>query len=485
MSKTEKIKTMYTYTLKSDNKDIGIIKNTAEKNHEYFSKTMIIENIKWFCRFRWMVITVLIMFGFLSFSSEIFHYLSFKPFQKWPFFVAGILILTNILYSYHSLFIEQSKTVRNLRINIWSQIIIDLLILTVVVHFLGSLETTIPFAYIFHIVLACMFFSRFKSLFITVIACIFYAVCVLLENSGLISNGGIYVNSFLRENIENTPWIAFYYVTSTILILLVVWYLGSRLSMMLRQKDYELMISNYRLKEAHLEKTRHLLSTTHELKAPFAAIDANIQLLLKGYCGVFSDKALEVLNRISIRSRKLGHEIKEMLQLANLQTVSKDSLQWVKLDLVDIIKWSKDQLLPVAEKRGIIFKENIQSAIVVANEDHMKMLFVNLLSNAIIYSNEHGEVSIKCEPSAEGGPIVSIEDHGIGIHGEKLPKIFDEYYRTDEAVSHNKSSTGLGLAIVRHVAQRHNITANVASAPGVGTKFELMFPRSSQQLIES
>ena len=133
---------------------------------------------------------------------------------------------------------------------------------------------------------------------------------------------------------------------------------------------------------------------------------------------------------------------------------------------------------PTAEKREIIFKEDLQSAYVVANEDHMKMLIVNLLSNAITYSNEHGQVSVKCKPSANEGPIITIEDQGIGISSEKLPKIFDEYYRTDEAVRHNKSSTGLGLTIVKHVAQRHNITVNVASTPRVGTKFELRFPSS-------
>ncbi len=472
----EKNAHIYTYKLKFDRNNTQGIRELADKNVEYFFNAMIIENIKWFCRFRWIVITILFLFGLMFFSPELIRSLSLNPFQKWPFFIAGILILSNILFRYHAMLNERVKKLHDLKINIWCQIISDLMVLTIVVHFIGSLETNIPFAYLFHIVLACMFFSRPKSLLITIIACIFYTVCVAIEISGLVPTTGVYVNNLLRESIVFTPWITFFHVTSTIIILFIVWYLGSHLSEMVRQKEYELIITNYRLKEAQEEKAKHLLRLTHELKAPFAAIDANIQLLLRGLCGEFPDKSLEVLNRISRRSRKLGHEIQEMLQLANLRTVNKDSLRREKLDLADIIKWCKTQVLPTAEKKAINFKENLQPAPFVANEDHMKMLFVNLLSNAITYSNEHGEIQIQCVPSAEAGPIITIEDNGIGIHGNKLPKIFDEYFRTDEAARHNKNSTGLGLTIVRHVAQNHNITMRVASSPGVGTKFELMFP---------
>jgi signal transduction histidine kinase len=103
------------------------------------------------------------------------------------------------------------------------------------------------------------------------------------------------------------------------------------------------------------------------------------------------------------------------------------------------------------------------------------MLLLNLLSNAVIYSNRGNRVQVRCLPGAGNGPIVTIEDQGIGIPAEKLPRIFEEYYRTAEAVRHNKESTGLGLAIVRRVAETHGIQIRVESAAGVGTKFILGF----------
>jgi two-component system phosphate regulon sensor histidine kinase PhoR len=112
----------------------------------------------------------------------------------------------------------------------------------------------------------------------------------------------------------------------------------------------------------------------------------------------------------------------------------------------------------------------------MGNEDHLKMLFVNLLSNAVNYSHRNGQVGIRCFQGPDSEPVVTISDNGIGIPAEKLHRIFDEHYRTKEAVQHNKESSGLGLAIVKHVAELNKIRIRVESCPTFGTKFELTFP---------
>jgi signal transduction histidine kinase len=133
-------------------------------------------------------------------------------------------------------------------------------------------------------------------------------------------------------------------------------------------------------------------------------------------------------------------------------------------------------VITTAKERDIIFEEELKPALAKGIEEHMRMLFTNLLHNAIIYSHKGGKVSVKCSLDKKNGPIVTIEDNGIGIPKNKLPKIFDEYYRTNEALHHNRISTGLGLAIVRHVADTHRIRIQVESELGVGTKFNLFFP---------
>ncbi len=170
-----------------------------------------------------------------------------------------------------------------------------------------------------------------------------------------------------------------------------------------------------------------------------------------------------------------------MLQLANLRSATEESLQWIELDLAEVLKWSLAQVQPIAKERMIEIEKKISSSPIVAVEDYMKMLFINLLSNAIYYSQNGGRVYVQCHRMSGEELEVIIEDKGIGIPREKLPRIFEEYYRTNEAVLFNKASSGLGLTIVEHVARTHKIRIRIESQPGVGTKFILTFPHARKK----
>ena len=439
---------------------------------------LLAEHIYWYCRFRWIVIGVLILFGSSSYIDGLFTYLSLSPDLKWPFAIAGIGIIINILFKMHADRLQATAPANSLLINMWTQTILDLVILTIVVHYVGSLDSVIAFAYLFHIVLSCLFFSRIQSLIVITFSSILFITCVILEFTGVLPPSSIFRNTFIIDYATAIPQTIFIHIFIIISIWYVVWYLVSYISNLVRERDYELCTTNKRLKEAEEEKTKHLLRLTHELKAPFAAIDANIQVIQKGHCGILPFKALELLERIAARSRKLGDVIQAMLQLENVQKMTAEVLNTESLDLSEIIKWCIGQVQATAEKHNVKIEANLQSIQVNANEDCMKMLFSNVISNAILYSHPNTHVAVECRPRTDSGPIVFVEDHGIGILPEKIDKIFDEYYRTDEAVSHNKNSNGLGLAIVKHVAQIHRLSIRVASTPNVGTRFEILFPCS-------
>ena len=436
---------------------------------------LLIRNVLWFCRFRWIAIGVLVAFGAVAFVPGIFQRFGLRPRVIWPFVVAAILTLTNLRFLAHARLLTRPGAAPGARVNLWAQIILDLLILTAVVHYLGSLETYAAFAYLFHIVLACIFFSRGQSFRVVAIACGLYVTCVALEEAGVLPPASVYADERLRSFMDRTPGVHLLNIVWAIGIWGVVWYLASRLSALVRARDRELAETNRRLVAAQQEKARHMLRTTHELKAPFAAIHANAQLLLGGHCGVLPDEALDVVRRIARRCGRLATEIQEMLQLANLRSSSDDPPPPVDLDLAEIVKWCVGQVRQAAEQRRVAIDEDLEPARTVGVEDHLKMFFTNLLSNAVRYSHEHGRVQVRCTAATQDGPLVTIEDHGIGIVPEKLPRIFDEYYRTDEAAQYNKESTGLGLAIVKHVAESHRIRVRVESMPGVGTTFALRF----------
>lgn len=439
-------------------------------------ESLLVRNALWFCRVRWLVIATLISYGVLGLFPRSVSYFEIRSPGIWPFVMAGILIIFNLVF----LFFAHTKTFPSrIVLNLWAQIIVDLIILTGVVYFIGILETNIAFTYLFHIVLSCMFFSRRQSLIVTILAIFMFATCIAAEYVfKIIPSMSIFAEPSHEQNhlpVLATLTVNFFFAIG---IWLVVWYLASYLSSMVRRRDLELTETNIRLVAAQEERARHMLATTHQLKAPFAAIYSNAQLLLQGYCGDIPDEAMQVIQRITSRSRRLTTEIQEMLQLANLSSTSQKSLPQTRMVSTDLLMWCKSQVEPIACERGVTFKLNIRPVPLVGTEDHFKMLFVNLMSNAVIYSHRSGQVRVGCFKGPNSEPVVTIADDGIGIQPDKLPHIFEEHYRTNEAVQHNKESSGLGLAIVKNVAELYGIHIRVESRFGSGTKFELKFPVS-------
>ena len=157
--------------------------------------------------------------------------------------------------------------------------------LTVVVHFLGSVGTFAPFMYLFHIVLACIFLPYARSLVVMLTAMGMYLACLALEAAGVVAPASVLAAAFAPVRTGVPLAVQAWQFGSVVFVSATVWYLASRLSNALRRRDEELSAINTRLEAATEERARHMLRTTHQLKAPFAAIHANTQLLLAGLCG--------------------------------------------------------------------------------------------------------------------------------------------------------------------------------------------------------
>jgi signal transduction histidine kinase len=260
-----------------------------------------------------------------------------------------------------------------------------------------------------------------------------------------------------------------------------VWYLASRLADALHRREEELAATNRRLLAATEERAKHMLRTAHQLKSPLAAIHANAQVLSGGFCGEIPAAAAGVIRQISARCEMLSHEIKAMLQLANLRSSAQGPPARAVVDLAAVIRSSAAGLAPTAARRQIAVEEDLQPAPVCVVHDHAAMILDNILSNAITYSRDGGKVAVSCRATLAGGAAVAVRDAGIGISADKLPRIFDDYFRTNQAARHNQASTGLGLAIVRQAAIAGRIAVRVESAEGQGTQFFLDFPGPAEE----
>lgn len=432
----------------------------------------------WLCRIRWGAVAILAVFGIMGLVANGWEPLGLLLHDDWPLIMAAGLAAANVAFTMHARSLVRSRAEHGAGLNISIQMGLDLVAHTFVVHFLGSIETYALFIYLFHIVLACIIFDGRRSLAVAVAACVLYAACFTLEAAGVVSPVSVYAGSAGAGYVHRATSTAILNMASAMAIWLGTWYVASYMSAMVRERDLKLAETNRRLVAVQKERTRHLLRTTHELKAPFAAIHANTQLLLKGHCGELAEKAHAIVLRIAARSRRLTREIQAMLQLANLRSEAEDA-PLEELDLGALIEESMAHVEPMAMERRVSVEYNPCSLRIRSVRGHLRMLLDNLLSNAVSYSHEGGDVFIECKRAAGAGPTVTIEDHGIGIPEHKLPLIFNEHYRTNEAARFNKESSGLGLTIVKHIAQQHGIGMRVESRVGEGTTFVLQIPRSS------
>ena len=444
---------------------------------------LLIRNPAWFSGLRFVVAAFMLLSGIVGLlGRDYFTQVGIDVPRRWPILVSVITFLVNIGFFRQARIVAEKGSLRLARIGLWAQIIFDLLMLTVVVHFLGSTNTFAAFAYLFHIVLACIFFSRRNSLLVTLSACGLYAGIVLAESSGLVASSSIFIHDALMGGEKPSATAMGLHVGSALAIWITIWHLASLLTSEAWQRDAALAEANKRLVLAGKERVTHMLRTTHELKAPFAAIHANTQLLLQGLCGTIPDSAINIVERIDRRCVKLSEEIKQMLQLANLQSRGQQDPPLTSVDLADCLAHCLSREAVTASGREVTIVTDLRPVSVLSNQDHLRMVFENLISNAVAYSHPGGSINIRCGPNEQGVAEVSIKDHGIGIPEDKVPKIFDDYYRTEEAVSHNKSSTGLGLAVVRRIAQKHGLEVVVETELAHGTTFRVAFPSATTEL---
>lgn len=441
------------------------------------TSTLYRENAEWFCRLRWRVVG---LFAFIAGAALLPGSwqermgLRFGP--GFPFAVALILAFMNLVYRRWLDPRPQPPSESVVHRLLWAQITVDLLVLSAVIHWLGSRLAWTPHTYLFHIVLACIVFEARESIWVVALAIAAYLGCLALEATGAWPASSIFLSR--GQSVSGDTGELVYHLAGLVLIWGVIWWLASRVATKLRDRELELAATNFRLEASCDERTAHMLQTTHQLKAPFAAIHAQVQLLLAGYCGELPPTAQEVLGKISTRCLALSRQIQEMLQLANLRSQGQRRHAARQVDIAALLEAAVKRLEPTARQRGIRIETHLEPVQVQAPEDHLTMMLENILANALTYSFDGGRVEVRCGPRERDEAEIVVRDEGIGIEANKLPHIFDDYYRTDEALRHNRSSTGLGLAVVRQVARSLRARIRVESAPGWGTQFTVRLPRS-------
>lgn len=228
-----------------------------------------------------------------------------------------------------------------------------------------------------------------------------------------------------------------------------------------------------RLKEAETFRKQYLGNVAHELKTPIFNIQGYISTLLDG--GLED----ELINRKYLE--RAEKSIDRLINIvSDLDTISKleNDMNRLKMESFDIVALAKeiaDQLEIEAAKRNIKLSvkgaDSLPSQFRVTADKHfVGQVLVNLISNSIHYGKEGGSTRIRFRDMADK-VLIEVEDTGVGISKEDMPRIFERFYRVDKSRSREQGGTGLGLAIVKHIVEAHGERVTVRSELGSGTTF--------------
>lgn len=227
-----------------------------------------------------------------------------------------------------------------------------------------------------------------------------------------------------------------------------------------------------KIKKLENVRSEFVSNVTHELKTPLTSIRGFIDTLKNG---AVKDEAVarRFLDIIDIEAERLYSLIQDILLLSEIE--SKRDYEKVSCDVDYYIKDVIELLKPnLSDKVKIIYEAEPYIRPYSCNPDRIKQLMINLLDNAIKYTEE-GKIEISCKEENDK-LVIKVQDTGIGMEEGNLSRIFERFYRVDKGRSRKQGGTGLGLSIVKHIVELYNGTIDIRSKTGEGTCFKISLP---------
>lgn len=230
------------------------------------------------------------------------------------------------------------------------------------------------------------------------------------------------------------------------------------------------------------ERREFVANVSHELRTPLTSMKSYLEALEDG---ALHDPAIapKFLNVAQTETERMIRLVNDLLQLSKMD--SKDyRLNFDTIDVTKLVNSIIDRYELVSDSEKLTFIRNIQDQTTFATIDRDKLIQVldNILSNAVKYSPEGGEITVSLEESEKHFSI-SVSDEGVGIPEESLPQVFDRFYRVDKARSRKLGGTGLGLAIAKQIVLAHGGSISVDSEWNVGTTITLTLPYSAEKVV--
>ncbi len=255
----------------------------------------------------------------------------------------------------------------------------------------------------------------------------------------------------------------------------------------LEQKSIQLGQANTELKELDRLKSEFLANMSHELRTPMNSIIGYTQLLIDEIDGTINEEQKESLETVERNATNLLALINDILDLSKIEA-GKMTISLKPISLDKVIEETLTTLNPLFENKkqhfSLIKEESLPK--VIGDAEKLRQILINLLNNAIKFTDFNGKISLKAKLWNKPPPtgldphknylMVAVEDSGIGIKTEDLERLFDEFIQLDASASRQYGGTGLGLSITKRLVEMHNGIILVSSRYGKGSIFSFFIP---------
>ena len=440
------------------------------------------ERADWLIGLRWIVLTsaavaVLLGNGLLRLSVP-------SP-AIWAT-IAAVAAYNLIFYA-----ISRSSPMRNTRIGVQAQLLriqvmFDMFALTALLQFSGGVEDPFSAFYLLLVLTGSILMTRKDSYIFATLSVLLWAGLLILEGTGVIPH---YNLQGFRLPTRYQEWS---HIGAEIVVLTsaayITSYLSSSVVMRLRDSERRLFESNRacqlraqeldslnaRLQEMDRTRTQFLRLVTHELRAPVAAIQSYLRLIIEGY--VPPENTMDIITKAEQRANDQLDLIADLLDLAHLQ----DRPAPTVMQRCDAIQVMRDVLDLMQARMGdksltTVLEIPEDAPPVCGNQEQIKRIWTNLISNAVKYTPDGGRITITVD--VDGDYLkASVQDTGIGMSPEEQQHIFEEFYRTERAKEFCRHGTGLGLSIVRGIVEGCGGQLTVQSQVNQGSTFTFTLP---------
>jgi two-component system phosphate regulon sensor histidine kinase PhoR len=225
------------------------------------------------------------------------------------------------------------------------------------------------------------------------------------------------------------------------------------------------------LKKLEHVRSQFLANVSHELRTPIFSIQGFLETLLDG---AVEDREVnrQFLEKAHKHAGRLNTLLNDLIEISRIES-GEMKMRFRYFSTSELLEQVVEEMKSHTEKKGISLVLRMEPDAppeVFGDRDRLKQVMINLIDNAIKYTEQGGHITCKVRPADNRCEIV-VEDTGCGIPEEHLPRIFERFYRVDRDRSREVGGTGLGLAIVKHIVEAHGSRINVTSTVGKGSAF--------------